>query len=113
MSSGRLYASRVTRFEYDEEASAVEQMDVVHERTQSKPVPVTRWVESMRRLNAIQDPLARRVLVLHRDCGSGAGVCDGDSDEPVAIAYRSGWGCETTEIIALHFSVDYPEPPRQ
>ncbi len=113
MSSGRLYASQVTGFEYDEEASAVEHMDVVHEILESKPVPVTRWVESMRRLNAIQDPLARGVLALHRDCGSGTGVCDSDADELVAIANRSGWGCETTEIIARHFGVDYPEPPRQ
>lgn len=64
----------MARFEYDEEASAAEHMDVVHEVTEDKPVPVTRCVESMRRLNVIQDPLARRLLVLHRDCGSGSGV---------------------------------------
>jgi GNAT superfamily N-acetyltransferase len=52
-------------------------MDVVHEVSEDKPVPVARWVESMRRLNAIEEPLARRLLALHRDCGSGSGVCDG------------------------------------
>lgn len=86
-------------------------MDVVYEVTKDKPVPVARWVESMRRLNAIQDPLARRLLPLHRDCGSGSGVCDGLDDDFVAIAQRSGWGCETIEAIADHFDVAYPEPP--
>jgi hypothetical protein len=99
----------MARFEYDEEASAVWHMDVVHEGPEDKPVPVARWVESMRRLNAIQDPLARRLVALHRDCGSGSGVCDGLDGESVPISERSGWGCETTEIIAEHFDVLYPE----
>jgi len=101
----------VARFEYDEEASAAEHMDVVHEVTDEQPVPAARWVESMRRLNAIQDPLARRLLALHRDCGSGSGACDSADDEPVAISQRRGWGCETTEAIAEHFRVEYPKPP--
>jgi hypothetical protein len=105
-----LYALDVPRFEYDEEASAAEHMDVVHEVLESKPVSVTRWVEAMRRLNAIRDPLARQILALHRECGSGTGVCDSVDGELLAIADRSGWGCETTEVIALHFGVDYPEP---
>ena len=96
--------------EYDEEASAAWHMDVVHEVPEDKPVPVARWVESMRRLNAIQDPLGRRLVALHRDCGSGSGVCDDLDGEPVPISERSGWGCETIEIIAEHFGVIYPEP---
>lgn len=101
------------RFEYDEAASEAEHMDVVHEVPDDKPVPVARWVESMRRLNSVADPLARRLLKLHRDCGSGSGECDGVDDDPVAIGDRSGWGCETTRLIADHFGVEYPEPPRR
>ena len=100
----------MARFEDDGEASAAWHMDVVHEVPEDKPVPVARWVESMRRLNAIQDPLARRLVVLHRDCGSGSGVCDGLDFESVPISERSGWGCETIETIAQHFEVQYPEP---
>lgn len=101
----------MARFEYDEEASAAEHMDVVYEVTDNEPVPVARWVESMRRLNAIEDPLSRRLLALHRDCGSGNGACDSSDDGPVPISRRSGWGCETTEAIADHFGVEYPKPP--
>jgi hypothetical protein len=100
----------MARFEYDEEASAAWHMDVVHEAPEDKPVPAARWVESMRRLNAIEDPLARRLLALHRDCGSGSGVCDGLDSESVPISERLGWGCETTATIAQHFEVQYPEP---
>jgi hypothetical protein len=67
----------------------------------------------MRRLNGINDPLARRLLALHRDCGSGGGVCDSSEDERVPIAYRVGWGCQTTELIADHFGVEYPTPHRR
>lgn len=101
----------MSRYEYDDEASTAAHMDVVHEVTQDTPVPVARWVEAMRRLNAIRDPLARRLVTLHRDCGSGAGVCDGSEDGSVPIAERSGWGCETMEAIADHFQVEYPTPP--
>jgi hypothetical protein len=101
----------VARFEYDEAASEAEHMDVVYEVPDDKPVPVARWVESMRRLNSIEDPLARRLLKLHRDCGSGTGQCDTADDGLVAIANRSGWGCETTRLVADHFDVDYPGPP--
>ena len=103
----------MSRFEYDEEASATLHMDVVHEIREDAPVPVTRWVEAMRRLNSISDPLARQLLKLHQNCGSGDGECDDSDDDFVAIAQRADWGCETTEIIAAHFSVEYPErPPR-
>jgi hypothetical protein len=99
----------MTRYEYDEEAGARLHMDVVHE-VDDRPTPVVRWVDAMRRLNSIDDPLSRRSLALHRDCGTGSGVCDGGSDrEP--IERRVGWGCETTEVIAHHFGVEYPSAP--
>jgi hypothetical protein len=96
----------MTRYEYDEEASQRLHMDVVHE-IDGRPTPVLRWVDAMRRLNSIDDLLARRILELHRDCGSGSGACDsGLEDEP--IAGRVNWGCETTSVIADHFGVNYP-----
>ena len=101
----------MARLEYDEEASERFHMDVIHE-LDDEPVPVSRWVESMRRLNGINDPLARRILALHRDCGSGNGPCD-QWDEPVPIAERRFWGCETTEVIAAHFQVEFPRPPER
>jgi len=97
----------MTRYEYDEEASAAWRMDVVHEVDDST-APVSRWVDAMRRLNTINDPLARKLLTLHRDCGSGTGVCDSLDDEPDPMNRRTSWGCETTQIIADHFDVDYP-----
>ena len=79
----------MTRFEDDEEASQRLNMDVVDE-IDDRPTPVARRVDAMRRLNSIDDPLARRILALHRDCGSGSGACDsGFEDEP--IARRVGW----------------------
>ena len=107
------YAQCVSRYEYDEEASAALHMDVVHEAPDDRPVPVTRWVEAMRRLNGVRDPLARQLLQLHQDCGSGQGVCDSVDDDFVDITQRSGWGCETTEIIATHFGLEYPKPPKR
>ena len=81
-------------------------MDVVCE-VDDRPTPVARWVDAMRRLNSIDDPLARRVLALHRDCGSGSGACDGGFDgEP--MAQRRDWGCETTAVIAHYFEIEYP-----
>lgn len=97
----------MTRYEYDEEASAAWRMDVVHEVDDSA-TPVSRWVDAMRRLNTINDPLARKLLALHRDCGSGMRVCDSLDDEPDPTDRRSSWGCETTQVIADHFDVDYP-----
>ena len=99
----------MTRYEYDEEASQRLHMDVVYE-IDDRPTPVARWVDAMRLLNSINDPLARRILALHRDCGSGTGACDsGFEDEP--IARRIDWGCETTAVIADHFAVEYPAAP--
>lgn len=99
----------MTRYEFDEEASQRLHMDVVYE-IDDRPTPVARRVDAMRRLNSINDPLARRILALHRDCGSGSGACDsGFEDEP--IARRVDWGCETTAVIADHFGVQYPAAP--
>ena len=98
----------VARYVYDEETSAALHMDVVHEVEDLEPVPVARWVEAMRRLNGIRDPLARQILAIHCDCGSGSGVCDGYESDPIPISARSHWGCETTEIVARHFAVEYP-----
>lgn len=100
----------MTKYIYDEEAGGRLQMDVVHE-DDDRPVPVARWVEAMRRLNSIEDPLARRIVALHRSCGSGSGTCDADLDvEPVAR--RTSWGCETTALVAQHFGIQYPSRPR-
>ncbi len=100
----------MTRYEYDEEASRRLHMDVVHE-IDDRPAPVVRWVDAMRRLNSINDPLARQVVALHRDCGSGSGTCDGGFDG-VPITKGVDWGCETTAVIARHFGIDYPVAPR-
>lgn len=99
---------RVTRYEYDEEASAASHMDVVHEVEETAPASASRWVEAMRRLNGIDDALARRLLALHRDCGSGSGVCDDLDADPEPITHCTGWGCETTALIADHYGVEYP-----
>jgi hypothetical protein len=80
-------------------------MDVVHAVEESRTT-VARWAAAMRRLNAIDDPLARKVLALHRECGSGSGPCDTE-DDLVRIADRGEWGCETTSVIASHFGVTY------
>ena len=61
----------------------------------------------MRLLNTINDSLARRILALHRDCGSGSGSCDSD-EGGVPIAERAGWGGETTAVIAHHYGLSYP-----
>jgi len=98
----------MARCEYDVEGTAAEDMNVAHE-VPGDPVPVVRWVESLRRLNAVQDPLVRRLLALHRDCGSGSGVCDGLDSELILMSARAEWGCETTPTIAHHFDVQYPE----
>ena len=87
-------------------------MDVVYEVQDGTPVPATRWVEAMRRLNSIKDPLARQLLRLHQNCGSGVGVCDGADGDRVAIAQRTYWGCETTDLIATHFGVEHPSGPQ-
>jgi hypothetical protein len=95
----------VTRYEYDEAASEAAHMDVVYEVEDTTPATVSQWLESARRLNGIDDPLARKLLALHRDCGSGNGVCD-DIDD--ALERRQWWNCETTALIAGHYGVEYP-----
>lgn len=96
----------MTKYEYDEEASERLNVDVVHEVDDS-PGTESQWIESMRRLNTIQDPLSRRVLALHQDCGSGSGVCDSDEGDAMSWSERRDWGCETTATIAEHFAVEY------
>jgi hypothetical protein len=101
----------VTRYRYDEEASAAWHMDVVHEVPDGRATSVARWVAAQRQLNAIDDPLARKLVALHRDCGSGDGPCDEfDDDERPRAAARGDWGCETTAIIAAHFGISYAPP---
>jgi hypothetical protein len=97
----------MTGYEYDEEASEGLRIDVVQE-VDDRPTPVARFVDAMRLLNSIKDPLARRLLALHRNCGSGSGVCDSTNNEAVPMSDRRGWGCETTEVIADQFGVEYP-----
>ena len=94
-------------YEYDEEASAELHMDVVHDAPARTTAPVARWVEAMRRLNGVNEPLARQLLALHRDCGSGSGECDSDRNS-TPMSHRRGWGCETTTLIAHHFGIEYP-----
>lgn len=97
----------MARHQYDEAASATWNMDVVHE-VNDAPASRSQWVEAMRRLNAIDDPLARKIVALHRDCGSGSGVCDDVDEAPYAPEDRAGWGCETMQIVAEHFNIRYP-----
>ena len=97
----------VTPLKYDEESSAAWHMDVVHE-VDDTPATASQWVEAMRRLNGILDPLARKLLALHRDCGSGNGTCDDALADPEPLERFAGWGCETTATIADHFGVEYP-----
>jgi hypothetical protein len=82
-------------------------MDVVRE-VDDTPAPVSRWWTQCGRLNGIDDQLSRKILALHRDCGSGQGVCDADLEDVKPMAQRADWGCETTQLIADHFGVDYP-----
>ena len=97
----------MARYEYDEEASQRLHMDVVHE-VDDRPAPVARWVDAMRRLNAINDPLARQLIALHRSCGSGSGACDSGDEDGIPFSARHYWGCETTALIASHFGIEYP-----
>lgn len=94
----------VTKYEYDEPASEAVHHDVVHE----VPEPGTRdtWIEAMRRLNAIGDPLARDLIKLHQDCGSGVGECDSVDD--IGDPNYDYWGCSTLATIAKHHRIDYP-----
>ena len=102
----------MTKFDIDEEASERLRMDVVHE-IDDAPAAAAPWVDAMRCLNTINDPLGRRLLTLHRDCGSGTGECDSDPKlDAVPMADRRDWGCETVALIAHHHGVEYPIPSR-
>lgn len=63
----------MTKYIYDEEGSERFHMDVVHE-IDIRPGSLNEWLDAMRRLNAINDPLGRSIVALHRDCGSGGRV---------------------------------------
>ena len=99
----------MTKYQYDEEASERLHMAVVHEIDDS-PMSAARWVEAMRRLNSINDPLARKIVELHRDCGTGTGECD-SADDPLPTSGTPDWGCATTSLIADHFGVEFPNAP--
>lgn len=96
----------MSRERYDEEASQRLNMDVVYEVADVGPIDPLLWVEAMRRLNSIDDPLARKIVELHRDCGSGDGVCDAYDHEDSASG--ADWACETMSVVAAHFGVKYP-----
>ncbi len=100
-----------SRYEYDEDASEAEQMDVVHEiAMHHSSEHMATWVEAMRRLNAVEDPLARAILALHRDCSEGIGNCDAcepEDGETVGLT----WPCQTTDVIARHFGIEHPGRP--
>lgn len=91
---------------YDEEASQEEHRDIVYEIPRRNEMSDTQaWVESMRRLNGINDPLARKILALHRDCGPQTGEC-GRDDDVGDVGF--GWPCETVRLIAEHFGIEHP-----
>lgn len=92
-------------YEYDEEASAVWHMDVVHEYDET-PLTIERWQESRRRLNKITDPLSRKILALHEKCGTGDGECDSDGE--CDFPGLPFWPCDTISLIANHFEIEYP-----
>ena len=100
-----------SRWVYDERASEAEHMDVVHEYVlHDRSEHVAAWVQAMRRLNSIEDPLARKILALHRDCDGGIGNCDAcESEDGESVGLT--WPCETTEVIAQHFGIEYPGRP--
>lgn len=82
-------------------------MDVVHEVPEAKAAPSTStWLEARRRLNTIDDRLARDLVRLHSDCGTGRGACDQDEAPSERL---STWGCETTATIAQHFNIRFPD----
>lgn len=96
---------------YDENASEAEHVDVVHEYAlHDRSEHVAAWVQAMRRLNSIDDPLARKILALHRDCDDGIGNCDACESED---GERVGliWPCETIMVIARHFGIEHPGRP--
>lgn len=97
-----------SRWVYDETASEAEHMDVVHEYVlHSRSQHVAAWVQAMRRLDSIEDPLARKVLALHRDCDGGIGNCDACESEG-GFRVRVTWPCDTIEAIARHFGIEQP-----
>ena len=54
----------MTRYEYDEEASAAWHMDVVHE-VDDRPAPVSRWVDAMAAQRTV-NPARRASIAMRR-----------------------------------------------
>jgi len=97
---------------YDEEASERFHMDVVHE-IDDRQGSLSEWLNVMRRLNAINEPLVRSIVALHRDGGSGEGECDSDQDEPVPMADRTNWAVRPRlSSRRTTASSTEPQPPR-
>lgn len=92
---------------YDEAASEEQHMDIVYEvARRPEGSDVQAWAESMRRLNGIDDPLARKIVALHRDCGPGTGECGRDDDDQECVGLD--WPCETLRVVADHFGIAHP-----
>lgn len=94
----------MNRYEFDERASHTVLVDAALAADDGSEAAARR-VEAMRRLNRINDPFARQVLALHRECGTGRGICDHGI---AAGTIPDGWGCDTTALIAHQFAVAYP-----
>ncbi len=99
---------------YDEEASRALHMNVVHEVVEREPMSLNLWVEAMGSLNVIDDPLIRKILAVHLDCGSGTGACDGMEPEvvPIGGARRLGLPHHGTRRGALRYRVPDGLGPR-
>lgn len=98
-------------YRYDEGTSAECHMDVVHEvEPHERAQHLASWVESMRRLNAIKDPLARRLVALHRDCSDGEGsceACEAGSEQASGVSRA----CETMVAVAEHYGIELVGDP--
>lgn len=67
------------RHEYDEDDAIAWRLDVSRADEE--------WAEAVGRLEAVQDPLVRRLVALHRDCDAA---------------------CTTLPVIARHYGIDLP-----
>ena len=94
------------RHEYDEDAAARWLLGAVVD----SPLTRAQWLESRRRLDSVTDPLARRLVGLHRMCGTGDGRCDGQDVGPEPRRSASVWGCETLDVIAQHHRLAWSRP---
>jgi hypothetical protein len=83
----------MSRHQYDEEASAAWHMDVVHEVDDSPHQFLSGWMQCV----------ASTRSTIRSSASSWR--CTATADP---VDRRSTWGCETTELIADHFGVEYP-----